>query len=92
MPRRVIAANVTRVRRKHGVHLSRGRRGPRLVEGHYTVRELAEAVGTDPWRLYRALDRGQLDRSEFKKNGRYLFPTTRSFVDQIRRLIHEERK
>jgi hypothetical protein len=80
------AAIVAKMRRRHHIlsGLERVRRGERLPG--YTVREMARRIGIDPSWISRKISRGQILLEKDACYKCYLFPKTKSAVDQMRRL------
>ncbi|MBV8232293.1 MAG: hypothetical protein JO329_20110 [Planctomycetaceae bacterium] len=64
--------------------LERLRRGERPPG--YTGREMAGLIGIDPSWIFRKINRGQILLEKDARYGCYLFPKTRSTVDQMKKL------
>ena len=64
--------------------LERLRRGERPPG--YTVREMAGLIGIDPSWISRKISRGQILLEKDARYGCYLFPRTRSTIDQMKQL------
>jgi hypothetical protein len=79
-------AIVLKLRSCHQILRGRGRlrRGERPPG--YTVRELAERIGTDPSWIFRKIGRGQILVEKDARYGCYLFPKTRSTIAQMKKL------
>ena len=75
---------VVKLRRRHQIvkGLERLRRGERPPG--YTVREMAGLIGIDPSWIFRKISRGQILLEKDARYGCYLFPKTRSTVDQMK--------
>jgi DNA invertase Pin-like site-specific DNA recombinase len=77
---------VLKLRCRHQIlrGLERIRRGERAPG--YTVREMAKLIGIDPSWISRKISRGQILLEKDPRYGCYLFPKTRSTIDQMRKL------
>ena len=78
--------SVLKIRRCHRIlrGLERLRRGERPPG--YTLREMAELIGIDPSWIFRKISRGQVLLEKDACYGCYLFPKSRSSVEQMKRL------
>jgi DNA invertase Pin-like site-specific DNA recombinase len=78
--------SVFKIRRRHQIlrGLERLRRGERPPG--YTLREMAELIGIDPSWISRKISRGQILLEKDACYGCYLFPKSRSAVEQMKRL------
>ena len=77
---------VSKLRRRYHIltGLERVRRGERLPG--YTVREMARLIEIDPSWISRKISRGQILLEKDAHYRCYLFPKTRSAVDQMKQL------
>ncbi len=77
---------VLKLRCRHQIlrGLERLRRGERPPG--YTVREMAQLIGTDPSWISRKIGRGQILLEKDAHYGCYLFPRTRSTIIQMKKL------
>jgi len=77
---------ILKIRRRHRIlrGLERLRRGERPPG--YTLREMAELIGIDPSWIFRKISRGQVLLEKDACYGCYLFPKSRSSVEQMKRL------
>jgi DNA invertase Pin-like site-specific DNA recombinase len=79
-------AIVAKLRLRHGIltGLEQVRRGERPPG--YTVREMARLIEVDPSWIYRGIGRGRIRVEKDARYRCYLFPKTRSAINQMRRL------
>jgi DNA invertase Pin-like site-specific DNA recombinase len=83
-------AVVGKVRRRHRIltGLEKVRRCEQ-VPG-YTIREMAGLIGIDPSWIYRGISRGKILIEKDPRYGCYLFPRTRSTVQQMKQLKNDK--